>query len=155
VAGKRETREEEQRSNYVPSVHLVHKGQRREGGEMDLVHDEPSQEVHGPSLRDHHEPSARTRSPFEIRSATWHSQEPARVRAGPAQTGPTRPVSSPDLAHQGLVSARSALTVDCLPVNGTHMSVTRSVSTNQSLTRVTAWNFSFSFSENHLIFRNS
>jgi hypothetical protein len=26
-------------------VHLVHMGQRREGGEMDLVHDEPSQEV--------------------------------------------------------------------------------------------------------------
>jgi hypothetical protein len=96
----------------VPSVHLVHKGQRREGGEMDLVHDEPSQEVHGPSLRDHYEPSTRTRRPFEIQSATWLSQEPARVRAGPAQTGPTRPVSSPDPGHQGPVSARSALTID-------------------------------------------
>jgi hypothetical protein len=79
-------------------VDAVHSGSRSKP--MDQACLFTMSQAHGPATR------------LKSICTTWHSQEPTRVRAGLAQTGPTQPVSSPDPAHKGPVSVRSRLTVD-------------------------------------------
>jgi hypothetical protein len=82
------------------------RGEREEGGPGPPW---TAFKTHGPNPSVHHEPSARTRRPFETQTRDVAKPQ---LDTCPGRPGLDRPVSSPDPAHQGPVLARSGLTID-------------------------------------------